>query len=211
MARRNRQKTAASGTGDAQLVGKERFLDLLRTRQLIIEPMLDPQSQIRHVGVDLRLDCFFREFVRTEHPYVTPAKDSDDTVLREIEPFRDSFFLQPGEFALAQSLEYIALPNILLGILNGRSSLGRRGLVVHATANVVDPGWKGHLVFELANLGTMPIQLVPLMRVARIIFLQVGAVESYAGQYEGQIRITPPKADEFVSELRKRGLLRQEQ
>jgi dCTP deaminase len=194
----------------AHLVGTTELKRLLKERQLLIEPLLDPDSQIDHTGIDLRLDCFFREFVRTQHPFITPARDSsetNETALREIEPFRDSFFLQPGEFALAQSLEYLALPNYLLGLLNGRSSLGRRGLVVHATANVVDPGWRGHLVFELANLGAMPIQLAPTMRIAKLIFLRTEPVEPYKGDYLGQLRITPPKADLLMAELKRRNLL----
>lgn len=173
---------------------------MVRGRKIRIEPILD-QQQFDHTGVDLRLDCFFREFIRTERAHVTPAEDADNTVLRELEAFRHDFFLQPGEFALGQSLEYIALPNDVLCFLNGRSSLGRRGLVVHATANVVDPGWQGHLVFELANLGTMPIQLVPLMRIAKLVFLKTAAVEPYQGAYSGQIRITPPPRDPLVARL----------
>lgn len=196
-----------SGSGATQLVGKRELRRLLQERKLLIEPLLAP-SQVDNTGIDLRLDCFFREFVRTEHAYVSPAENSNETVLREIEPFRDSFFLQPGEFALAQSLEYLALPNNLLAMLNGRSSLGRRGLVVHATANIVDPGWVGHLVFELANLGTMPIQLTPLLRVAKLIFLRTQEVGPYGGQYSGQLRINPPKADPFMRQMKDRKLLR---
>ena len=88
-----------------------------------LSPLLD-EEQIDNIGIDLRLDCFFREFVRTERPYLTPAEETHGAILREIEPLRQSFYLQPGEFALAQSLEYIALPNNLLGFLNGRCSPG---------------------------------------------------------------------------------------
>src|ERR1700722_2824875 len=167
-----------------ELLDKVEILKLLKRRRIILEPLLDESSQVDNIGVDLRLDSFFREFVRTERPYTTPAESaSGTTLLTEIEPFRDSFFLQPGEFALAQSLEYIVLPNDILCFLNGRSSLGRRGLVVHATANVVDPGWRGHLVFELANLGTMAIELMPLMRIARLIFMRTTKVMPYDGDY----------------------------
>jgi dCTP deaminase len=191
--------SAAERSG--QLVSERDLKELMGRRELVIAPLLDAAAQVDHVGIDLRLDCFFREFIRTQSPYVSPAEPAHGTILREVEAFRDSFFLQPGEFALAQSLEYIALPNDILALLNGRSSLGRRGLVVHATANIVDPGWRGHLVFELANLGSVPIELVPLMRIARLVFLRVGAVEAYKGPYEGQIRITPPPADKLAAAL----------
>jgi dCTP deaminase len=190
----------------SMLFDQNELRDIIRKRRLLIEPILD-EKQIEGVGVDLRLDCFFREFVRTSIPFVSVGAPSQDTVLREIEPFKDSFFLQPGEFALAQSLEYVALDARMIGILNGRSSLARRGLVVHATANLVDPGWKGHLTFELANLGAMPIQLVPLMRIARLVPLRTQEVELYKGQFTGQLRIAEPRPDPLVQELVKRQLI----
>jgi dCTP deaminase len=195
MAQNKRERRRGS-----DLLNRRELIDLIRQRKILVEPLLD-QNQIDNIGVDLRLDCFFREFVRTEQPYLTPAEETPGSILREIEPFRDSFFLQPGEFALGQSLEYIALPNDVLCFLNGRSSLGRRGLVVHATANVVDPGWRGHLVFELANLGAMAIQLVPLMRIARLVFLRTKLVKPYNGAYVGQIRNPPPPRDKLVHQL----------
>lgn len=187
----------------AQLLGKADIASLIAERHLLVEPLLDIDSQLDQIGLDLRLDCFFREFVRTDRGSISPGDEAHGTTLREIELFRDSFFLQPGEFALAQSLEYLALPNDVLCFLNGRSSLGRRGLVVHATANVVDPGWRGHLVFELANLGVLPIELFPLMRVARLVFMRTNPVEPYDGPYAGQIRINPPPPDPLVSRLMK--------
>lgn len=181
------------------LLGQAEIVKRLHSRSLIVEPLLDVDAQVNSTGIDLRLDFFFREFVRTQKAFITPAEDAEaETVLREVEPFDKSFFLQPGEFALAQSLEYIALPDDVLGFLNGRSSLGRRGLVVHATANVVDPGWCGHLVFELANLGTMPIELIPLMRVAKLVFFETAPVTRYSGNFLGQVRINPPGADPFA-------------
>lgn len=203
MARRKKAPSTrkSAEVSDTQLVPKKELELLLDSRELLIEPLLDREHQIDQLGIDLRLDAFYREFVRTTQPYVSPGEEPAYTVLREIEPFRHQFYLQPGEFALAQSFEYIALPNNLLCLLNGRSSLGRRGLVVHATANVVDPGWRGHLVFELANLGPMPIELVPLMRIARLIFLRTTPVREYGGSFLGQTRITPPKADALVAKL----------
>jgi len=196
----------------AGLIGKSDVISLIEQRRLLVEPILDLESQLDELGLDLRLDCFFREFVRTDRGFISPGDEAHGTNLREIEPFRDSFFLQPGEFALAQCLEYIALPNDVLCFLNGRSSLGRRGLIVHATANIVDPGWRGHLVFELANLGVLPIELFPLMRVARLVFMRTKPVEAYEGPYVGQIRINPPPRDPLVlrlMEMKSAGLSRQ--
>jgi|SRR5665213_362497 len=195
-----------------QLITGDKLDVLLRRRELLIEPILDSSSQIDGTGIDIRLDTLFREFVRTQRPFLTPAESaSEGTVLRDLEPFQRSFFLQPGEFALAQSFEYIAFPNYVYGLLNGRSSLGRRGLIVHATANFVDPGWRGHLVFELANLGAMPIELFPLMRVAKIIFFETAASKGYSGSYRGQMRIKAPDADRFCQEISRRRLTVQPQ
>ena len=130
---RSRRRTMATpdspNASPTQLLGKADIACLIADRHLLVEPMLDIDSQLDQMGLDLRLDCFFREFVRTDRGSISPGDEAHGTTLREIEPFRDSFFLQPGEFALAQSLEYIALPNDVLCFLNGRSSLGRRGLV----------------------------------------------------------------------------------
>lgn len=201
MPRRKKESKDKGKFSETQLISKQELERLLDSRELLIEPLLDSEHQIGQLGIDLRLDAFYREFVRTILPYVTPGEEPAYTMLREIEPFRHRFYLHPGEFALAQSLEYIALPNNLLCLLNGRSSLGRRGLVVHATANVVDPGWRGHLVFELANLGPMPIELFPLMRIARLVFLRTTAAGPYEGSFLSQTRITPPKADPLVASL----------
>ena len=186
-------------SADTQVLGSDELRRLMANRELLIEPLLDSR-QVDPIGVDLRLDCFFREFVRTERHSIS-LSDRTPTLLRELQPFTGRFYLQPLEFVLAQSLEYIALPNNVLAFLNGRSSLGRRGLIVHATANVVDPGWCGHLVFELANLGSMPIELVPLMRIARLILFQTREVEPYRGKFKGQLRINEPAPDELVKKL----------
>ena len=105
---------------------------------------------------------------------------------------------------MAFSYEYIWLPGNVLGLLNGKSSLARRGLVVHATANVIDPGWKGHIVFELANLGKMPIELIPLMRVARIIlFWEEKPLGQYEGEFSKQLKLTQPYIDHESVAIRK--------
>jgi len=175
--------------------------NLRKERLLLIEPLLSP-AQIDPMGVDLRLDNYFGEFVRTSEPFLSPAHQGQGLKFTEKEFFHESYFLQPGEFVLGQSFEYIVLPNNVIGFLNGKSSLGRRGLVVHATANVIDPGWKGHIVFELANLGTMPLELMPLMKIARLVFFKGNEVVGYGGTFTGQIRILPPKPDEELVQIK---------
>jgi len=94
------------------------------------------------------------------------------------------------------------LPNDIVARLDGKSSFGRRGVVVHATAGHIDPGWNGHLVFELANLGEMPVKLYPLTEVARITFYRIEKTDPYDGQYVGQTNIRLPGPDELAKKLK---------
>jgi len=179
----------------AQLLLRNQIRRLMKKRQLLVEPILDQDHQLDATGVDIRLDNQFGEFIRIDEPYLSPANPGKALKFVQKEFFYDTYFLQPGEFALAKSFEYIALPDNVIALLNGKSSLGRRGLIVHATANIVDPGWRGHIVFELVNLGTMPIELFPLMRVAKLVFLRTNPAEPYRGGFRGQIDIMPPGPD----------------
>jgi dCTP deaminase len=108
------------------------------------------------------------------------------TSLVEIDPTRGYYTLQPSKFLIGQTFEYIRLPPNIYGILDGRSSLGRLGVVVHSTASSVDPGWEGHLTLELRNSGEMPVKMIPLMRVARLILFQSSNRASYAAQPESE-------------------------
>ena len=175
---------------------------LMRRRELLIEPILKPEDQLKQTGVDLRLDNVFGEFERVAEPYLSPAQEGKGIRRVEKEFFYDTYFLQPGEFALGKSFEYIALPNNVVAMLNGKSSLGRRGLIVHATANIIDPGWRGHIVFEFVNLGTMPIELFPLMCVAKLVFFRIPPATGYTGKYAGQIDIITPGRDEDAFRLK---------
>ncbi|MCK4809708.1 MAG: dCTP deaminase [Candidatus Omnitrophica bacterium] len=176
----------------------------IKERKIIVEPILNKKKQFDNpIGIDLRLDNYFAEFVRTSDPYLSPALKGNGLKFIEKEFFYESYYLQPKEFVLGQTLEYIVLPDNIMCLLSGKSSLGRRGLEVHATANIIDPGWKGHIVFELTNSGNMPIELIPCMRIARIIFSKVAPSKEYNGDFEGQVKIIPPKPDAEMVKLKK--------
>ncbi len=179
--------------------------EAIRSREIVIDPILDPRSQIDPVSVDLRLDNYFGRFKTTEEPYIHPTSSKKAYLdFNELEFFRDKFVLQQSDFVLAQTFEYIALPDHIVGFLEGRSSVGRRGVMVHVTAGVVDPGFSGHLVFELANVGKMPTILFPLMRIARMTFFRTNRTQAYSGQYRFQVKIRPPRADsDLVAILKK--------
>lgn len=173
----------------------------LDKRNIIIEPR---PKKIEEISVDLRLDNYFGEFTITEKPYIDLANEPTELQFVEKEFFCDKYLLHPGRFVLAQTFEYIVIPNNIFAKVDGRSSLGRRGLLVHATASYVDPGWKGRVVLELANLGEMPIELFPLMRIARLVFYKLNdpVKKGYDGQYSGQIKIIPPPPDEEIKKIK---------
>ncbi|MGA2237862.1 MAG: dCTP deaminase [Candidatus Bathyarchaeia archaeon] len=187
-----------------QVIPGAELRELLRKREITIDPILE-QKQVQSVSVDLRLDSLFGEFKSTEEAQIDPADIKPDYLeLVELEAYKARYVIQPGDLVLAQTFEYIALPNNVVGLLEGRSSVGRQGLMVHVTAGIVDPGFSGHLVFELANVGKMPIIVYPLMRVARIMFIRTQKTDAYSGQYSIQVRIRKPSVDPDLTKIRSR-------
>ncbi len=170
----------------------------LAAGRLGIEP-LDEQA-IQPASVDLRLGGVFRVFRTTSRPYVDVAQDVDDlTELVEISP-EEPFVIHPGSFCLGSTLETITIPNDIVARVDGKSSLGRLGLLVHATAGYVDPGWTGKLTLELSNQSQMPIALYYGMRIAQISFIELttavdrpyGSAE-LGSKYQGQTGPTPSR------------------
>ncbi len=170
----------------------------LAAGRLGIEP-LDEQA-IQPASVDLRLDSVFRVFRVTSRPYVDVAQDVDDlTELVEISA-EEPFVIHPGSFCLGSTLETVTIPNDIVARVDGKSSLGRLGLLVHATAGYVDPGWTGKLTLELSNQSQMPIALYYGMRIAQISFIELttpvdrpyGSAE-LGSKYQGQTGPTPSR------------------
>lgn len=164
---------------------------LLKSRKLIIHPLLS-RKQISGGRIDLRLDNVFYIIRRFEKPVYDPTdyigpetpKPYGETY---VIPYGDRFFLHPGMYVLAPLFEFVEIPKNILGRLDGRSSLGRLGVLVHSTAGSVDPGYRGSLVIELMNGGMFPIALYPLMRVATLALIQLSsdAKYPYEGKYGG--------------------------
>jgi len=142
----------------------------LQDGRLVIEPLDDPEMQIQPAWVDLRLDNEFRTFKIIGTPYIDTKKITENYTERHIIPNTQPFIVHPGEFVLGKVLEYIKLPHDIMGSVDGRSSLGRIGIVVHTTSASVNPGWEGNLVLEMTNVGKMPVALYPGMRVCKIAF-----------------------------------------
>ena len=144
----------------------------LSKKQIIISPKPNLKVQLGSCSIDLRLGKKFRVFNYSKVPYIDPnnPKTTQEMMSEVRVKDGDPFILQPGDFILATTMESFTLPPNILARLEGRSSLGRLGIVVHSTASVFDPGWSGVAVLELGNLGRMPVALYPGMRICALTF-----------------------------------------
>lgn len=144
----------------------------LSSGKIKVTPKPDLKTALGACSIDLRLGNEFRIFEHSRFPYIDPYDKSlsgDITKIVEVKE-EEPFILQPGDFVLATTIESFTLPDDLLARLEGRSSLGRLGIVVHSTASIFEPGWQGKVVMELGNLGRMPVALYPGMRVCALTF-----------------------------------------
>ena len=149
--------------------------------------LLQPSS------MDVRLDKFFRLFDNHKYPFIDPKEQQDElTRLVEVEP-NEAFILHPGEFVLGSTFEFVSLPDDIAARLEGKSSLGRLGLLTHSTAGFVDPGFQGHVTLELSNVATLPIKLWPGMKIGQLCFFQLSSAsenpygsQKYGSRYQGQ-------------------------
>jgi dCTP deaminase len=170
----------------------------LAAGRIIIDP-LDANS-VQPSSVDLRVDRLFRVFRNDTTPFIDPKQPQEDlTELVEVEEGK-AFILHPGEFVLGSTLERVALPDDLVARLEGKSSLGRLGLLIHSTAGFVDAGWDGHLTLELSNVATLPIALYPAMKIGQISFLRMTTPAEHpygsaatGSKYQGQRGPTPSR------------------
>jgi dCTP deaminase len=167
----------------------------IESGRVVIRPY-DPVD-LQPSSVDLHLDRSFRVFRNNRYAYIDVRQPQPD--LTELLTVADDepFVLHPGEFVLGQTLEWVELPDDLVARLEGKSSLGRLGLLIHSTAGYVDPGWKGNLTLELSNVANLPIALYQGMRIGQISFFRMsGPVERPYGspelrsRYQGQAEPT---------------------
>jgi len=149
----------------------------LKSGLIKITPFPDLKTQLGSCSIDLRLGNTFRVFEHSRYPYVDPMrKDYSSEITREITIKEgEHFIMQPGDFVLAVTFERVKIASNLMGRLEGRSSLGRIGIVVHSTASVFDPGWDGKCVLELGNLGKMAVKLTPGMRICAMSFEELSS------------------------------------
>jgi dCTP deaminase len=163
-----------------------------------VEPF-DP-GLMQPSSLDVRVDRFFRVFRNSRYPYIDVKTEQEElTELVEV-PQEEAFILHPGEFVLGSTLERITLPDDLVARLEGKSSLGRLGLLIHSTAGFIDPGWDGHVTLELSNVANLPITIYPQMKIGQISFVQLSEPAEHpygsagiGSKYQGQRGPTPSR------------------
>ncbi len=158
-------------------------------------------AMVQPSSIDVRLDRFFRTFENHRYPHIDPAEDQPE-LTRAVEPVGDeAFILHPGEFVLGSTYEVVSLPDDIAARLEGKSSLGRLGLLTHSTAGFIDPGFSGHVTLELANVANLPIKLWPGMKIGQLCFFRLSSPaehpygsEKYGSRYQGQRGPTPSRS-----------------
>ncbi len=182
----------------------------IRAGKIKITPEPDIETQFGSCSIDFRLGNTFRVFEHSKYPYIDLKKKVDaDDLMREVRVADgESFMMQPGEFVLAATQEKLELADDVMARLEGRSSLGRLGIIVHSTAGLFDPGWVGNATLELGNLGRMPVGLYPGMRICAFTFEKLSSPSSKPyrlkpdNKYAGQDGPETSRFDEDV-ELKK--------
>jgi dCTP deaminase len=167
--------------------------------RVVLEPFDD--VMVQPSSVDIRLDRYFRVFENHRYPHIDPAVEQAE-LTRLVEPDSDEpFILHPGEFVLASSYEVVTLPDDIAARLEGKSSLGRLGLLTHSTAGFVDAGFSGHVTLELSNVATLPIKLWPGMKIGQLCFFRLSSPAEhpygssvYGSRYQDQRGPTPSRS-----------------
>jgi dCTP deaminase len=170
---------------------------LLGEGRIGIDPY-DP-SLLQPSSVDVRVDRYFRVFRNSRYPFID-VKQEQEGLTELVEVGDEAFILHPGEFVLGSTLERIRLPDDVVARLDGKSSLGRLGLLIHSTAGFIDPGWDGHVTLELSNVANLPITIYPEMKIGQLSFVQMSepsispyGTDGLGSKYQGQQGPTPSR------------------
>ncbi|GAA5101578.1 dCTP deaminase [Haloechinothrix salitolerans] len=164
---------------------------------------LDPfdVEMVQPSSIDVRLDRFFRVFDNTKYTHIDPSLQQDELTSLVEQTDDDPFVLHPGEFVLGSTFEMVTLPDDLAGRLEGKSSLGRLGLLTHSTAGFIDPGFNGHITLELSNVANLPITLWPGMKIGQLCLFRLSSAAEFpygtkqaGSRYQGQRGPTPSRA-----------------
>ena len=159
--------------------------------RVAVEPFAE--SMVQPSSVYVRLDRFFRVFENHKYSVIDPSIEQSELTREVVVEPNEHFILHPGEFVLASTYEIITLPDDIAGRLEGKSSLGRLGLLTHSTAGFIDPGFSGHITLELSNVANLPVKLFPGMKIGQLCLIKLSSPAEhpygsavYASRYQGQ-------------------------
>ncbi len=153
------------------------LLSRMEEGDLVVDPLDNPDLQIQPASIDIRLGNEFLKFNPQNVTSINPIEDDPEQFMDEIVIDDDeTFVVHPGDFVLASTVEWVEVPDDLIGFVNGRSTFGRLAIVIHATAGLLDPGWKGNVTLEISNLGQIPVELSPGMRIGQLTFTELKSV-----------------------------------
>jgi len=171
----------------------------IQSGRVAVEPF--DEAMIQPSSVDVRLDKFFRVFENHKYSVIDPSIEQAELTREVIAEDDEAFILHPGEFVLASTYEIITLPDDIAGRLEGKSSLGRLGLLTHSTAGFIDPGFSGHITLELSNVANLPVKLYPGMKIGQLCLIKLSTPAEhpygsaiYASRYQGQRGPTPSRS-----------------
>ena len=171
----------------------------IQSGRVAVEPF--DEAMIQPSSVDVRLDKFFRVFENHKYSVIDPSIEQAELTREVIAEDDEAFILHPGEFVLASTYEIITLPDDIAGRLEGKSSLGRLGLLTHSTAGFIDPGFSGHITLELSNDANLPVKLYPGMKIGQLCLIKLSSPAEhpygsaiYASRYQGQRGPTPSRS-----------------
>ena len=163
----------------------------IQSGRVAVEPF--DEAMIQPSSVDVRLDKFFRVFENHKYSVIDPSIEQAELTREVIAEDDEAFILHPGEFVLASTYEIITLPDDIAGRLEGKSSLGRLGLLTHSTAGFIDPGFSGHITLELSNVANLPVKLFPGMKIGQLCLIKLSSPAEhpygsakYGSRYQGQ-------------------------
>ena len=182
---------AAIGIFDGVLISDRDIRAEIDSERIVLDPY--EAAMVQPSSMDVRIDRFFRLFDNHKYAHIDPAEDQPElTRLVEVEA-DEPFILHPGEFVLGSTYETVTLPDDVAARLEGKSSLGRLGLLTHSTAGFIDPGFSGHVTLELSNVATLPIKLWPGMKIGQLCFFRLSSAAEhpygsggYGYRYQGQ-------------------------
>ena len=185
--------------GFAVLLSDRDIRAQINDKRVGVEPF--DEAMIQPSSVDVRLDKFFRVFENHKYSVIDPSLEQPELTREVIADGDEAFILHPGEFVLASTYEVITLPDDIAGRLEGKSSLGRLGLLTHSTAGFIDPGFSGHITLELSNVANLPVKLYAGMKIGQLCLIKLSSPaehpygsEKYGSRYQGQRGPTPSRS-----------------